>query len=223
MLVTARTYAGSSLMKSLVFIIACFLLLSACSTGATATPAPTLTPLPMLGTPIPEARVFSIRDDQSIVNYEATLTLGGLKIGGTFGVRGNQVRLIPGPGGDRVSVDLQLDGNAVTGANGLIVEALKSNLETRKFPYGRFVAASVQPMPISETAVSVPLEGTLELHGQIRPVAMPVTLSVSGKTLKATAATALDLFDYGVNVPTAVMKSMIVFKADITAEEETVP
>jgi polyisoprenoid-binding protein YceI len=193
-----------------------------CGTSATATPAPTLTALPTIpptGTPIP-SRLFNVTDNLSILNYEAVLQLGGAKIGGTFAVKGLTIKATPDTTGKyNLDVDIRFDGNSVTGANDLVVSALKSNLEVDKYPYGRFLATSKMAIALGETPVDVVLDGTLELHGVQRPFTLPVTITVTKAQLVAQGTTSLDLTDFKVNVPTAIMKSQISFTAKITAEE----
>ncbi len=206
------------LYRKLIFVV--LLLLSACGgASATSTPAPTLTPIPATGTPVPDVRLFTVIDAQSIINYDATLTLGGLKIGGTFAIKGKTIKLVPQKDGFQLDIDIQIDGNSVTGANSLVVDALKRNLESDKFPYGHFLAVSQDLLKTGSTTLQTTAVGTVELHGQTRPISMPITLTLTGYQLKASGATTLDLSDFSVNVPTAIMKSVIAFKADLTAEE----
>lgn len=195
------------------------LFMTACAASATSTPAPTLTAIPATGTAAPNARVFTIDDSQSIINYEATLTIGGLKIGGTFAIKGKTITLMPEKDGTRLQIDIGIDGNSVTGANGLVVDALKRNMETDKFPYGHFAAVSQDVFTLGDTPIQTTAVGTVELHGQTHPIQMPITFSIVAGKLTASGATTLELTDFGVNVPTAVMKSVISFKADLVAQE----
>ncbi len=202
------------------FAILILLFLAGCGPSATATPAPTLTPIPPTGTPV-TGRLFTVSSTLSIVNYEATLQLGGAKIGGTFAINGQTIKAIPDSDGKYLlEIDIQFVGNSVTGANDLVVSALKSNLEVDKYPYGRFLAKSKEAIALGETPVQTILEGTLEVHGVQRSASLPVQITLIKNQLAATGSTSVDLIDYKVNVPTAIMKSQITFTAKVTGEEK---
>ncbi len=202
-------------------LLVCLFALSACGASPTVTPAPTLTPAPATGTAAPNARTFSVLDNQSIINYEATLTLGGLKIGGTFGIKGKTITLVPEKDGMRLLIDIQIDGNSVTGANGLVVDALKKNMETNKFPYGHFIATAKDLLTPGEMPSQTTAVGTVELHGQTRPIEMPITVKLVNNKIIASGATNVELLDFGIYVPTSIMKTVISFKADLNAQEVT--
>lgn len=202
------------------FAILILLFLTGCGTSATATPAPTLTAIPPTGTPV-TGRLFTVSSTLSIVNYEATLQLGGAKIGGTFAINGQTIKAIPDSDGKYLlEIDIQFVGNSVTGANDLVVSALKSNLKVDKYPYGRFLAKSKEAITLGETPVQTILEGTLEVHGVQRSASLPVQITLIKNQLAATGSTSVDLIDYKVNVPTAIMKSQITFTAKVTGEEK---
>ncbi len=211
--------------KRLFLTVFCVVLcVSACTgSGATSTPAPTLTAAPVTGTAPPNARLFTILDDQSVIHYTATLAIGGIQIGGTFAIKGKTITMVPENGGYRLNIDVQIDGNSVTGANSLVVNALKSNMETDKFPYGHFIAQSKDVVTPGTTAVQTIAVGTVELHGQTQPIAMPISFTLINGKIVASGATTLDLLPFGVHVPLSVMKSVITFKADLAAQEATQP
>jgi polyisoprenoid-binding protein YceI len=218
-----RTPFLASDMKTLStkFLFALFglILFAGCGRAATVTPAPTLTTIPPTGTP-QTGLSFNVVDAASIVNYEATLQIGGAKIGGTFAIRGQTVRAIPDDTGKYLlEIDIRFDGSSVTGANDLIVSALKSNLEVDKYPYGQFIAKSATAVALSDQPTLVTFEGTLEVHGVQRPFTLPTQVTLVGGKISATGTTTLDLLDYKVNVPTAIMKSQIAFTAKVSAEQ----
>ncbi len=203
-----------------ITLLSMTLLLNACGSTLTPTPAPTLTTIPDTpGAPNADSRLFNVQPS-SLIHYQATLALGGLHMDGTFGINGKTVRLVPETGGYRLVIDVQLDGNAITGANSLVVNALKANLETDKFPYGHFSAASKDVLNITQTLIKTDLIGTLELHGQTRPIELPISFTLMDGKITASGVTTLDLQDFGVQVPTAIMKSVITFTVDLTAQEQ---
>jgi polyisoprenoid-binding protein YceI len=203
-----------------VFMIACILVLSACGTSLTSTPAPTLTPIPLSKTPAPDVRIFHVVDDQSDIKYQAILQIGGLKMDGTFSTKGKIITMVPVGEGSTLDIDIQIDGNSVTGANSLVVDALKGNLETTKFPYEHFLAKTVQPLKFGPQPVQTMAVGTIELHGQSQPIELPITVTLIDHRLTATGSTTLELLNFGVNVPTALMKSQITFQANMTSQED---
>jgi polyisoprenoid-binding protein YceI len=211
-------------LRFLALCLCCFVGLGAagCGSAATATPAPTLTAIPPTGTAAPQTRTFNVLDSESIINYVATLQLGGAQIGGSFKTQGQSITAIPEKDAYTLKLDIVFDGNSVTGANDLVVNALKGNLEVDKFPYGRFTATTADPIDLEKAqTVATKAQGTLELHGVQRPFILPVniTINASAHKLRIQGSTSLDLLDYKVNVPTAFLKSEISFSADVVAIE----
>jgi polyisoprenoid-binding protein YceI len=105
----------------------------------------------------------------------------------------------------------------VTAVNGLVRDALRSNLEVDKYPFGHFVADSREIVKPGSQSTTITASGTLELHGRTRTVEIPVTVTLDASKLTATLETSVDLLDYEVNVPTALMNSKVTFKAAIVA------
>jgi polyisoprenoid-binding protein YceI len=188
------------------------LLAIGCAARPTPTAAPTLTPT--AATEAPDFPRYAIQPQRSIINYLATGALN-LQLPGTFGVIGNDVQLVPEGDGYRVKIDVVIDGKSVTAVNDLIRSVLVINLEVDRFPTARFVADSVELIALSDGAIPFTASGTLTLHGQVRSIRMPIRMTVIDGLLTATGETRLDLLDYGVNVPTAIMNSTITFKATI--------
>jgi polyisoprenoid-binding protein YceI len=195
------------------------LVASACGIRVASTPLPTLTPTTSV-TEAPQIPTYIIDNRQSIIDYIATGPLN-ITIPGTFSLKGHSVRLVPEGDGYRIKIDALIDGNSVTAVNGLVRDALRASLEVDKYPFGRFIADSkeiVRPaaMPMPFTAA-----GTVELHGRTRTVEIPITITITDGKLTATLETRLDLLDYEVNVPTAIMSSKVTFKAAIVALQES--
>jgi hypothetical protein len=203
--------------RLLAFILLLPLLLTACSARPTSTPAPTLTPT-IAATEVPKIPIYQLNTKQSVINYLATGALN-ITFPGTFSLKGNTVRLVPEGNGYRVKIDMVIDGDSVTAVNDLVKNALKGNLETDKYPNGYFIADSKEIVNLSAAPVTCTLSGTLELHGRKKIFEMPITLSLQGDKLTGSGQTSLDLLDYEVSVPTAIMNSKITFKASIVASE----
>ncbi len=207
-----------------IILMALALAVSACGVHVTSTPLPTLTPTAP-ATQALQIPTYLIDDRQSIVNYVATGAFN-ISIPGTFDMHGKTVRLVPEGDGYRIKIDAWIDGNSVTAVNGLVRNALRANLEVDKYPFGHFIADSkevvskeiVKPgaKPVRFTA-----SGTLELHGRTRTVEMVILIAISEGRLTASLETPIDLLDYEVNVPTAIMNSKVVFKAAIVALRAT--
>mgnify|MGYP005840302119 CR=1 FL=1 len=202
------------------------LLLSACSATPTPTPAPTSPPLPTptpTPAPVPDGPRFAIDAERSTMRYLATGAglLGVIQLPGTFGLTGRLVTLSPEADGYRVHVELIIDGNSATAINGFFLSTLRSVLEIDTYPTATFTASSDQIINLSPGGGTAPFTATgiLELRGRRRPLALPLNMTVQDGVMRATGQVTLDLFDYDVNVPTAIMNSRIVFVADITARE----
>jgi polyisoprenoid-binding protein YceI len=188
---------------------------TACGASPTLTPLPTLTPTAVL-TPAPQTVEYSLNNDQSIINYLATGAFN-IQIPGTFKLMGQTVKFVPEGDGYRVKIDVIIDGKSVTAVNGLVHDALYSNLELDKYPTGHFVADSLEIVKLGKEPITFTASGNLELHGRMRPVKMPITLILDDSGVHANGETMLDLLDFEVNVPTAIMNSKITFKAVIVA------
>lgn len=193
--------------------------LSACTNAATPTPTPPPTPLPTsTPTPAPESHVFTVDDGASTIDYLATGAFG-IQLPGNFSLLGNAVSLVADGDGFRVKIDVLIDGDSVTAVNGLVRDALRGSLEVTKFPTGHFIAVSKEVIKPGADALTVTVSGTLELHGQSKAVQMDITLTVKDGKLTGIGQTDVDLLDYGVNVPTAILNSKVTFKATIIGNE----
>jgi polyisoprenoid-binding protein YceI len=201
------------------FIGGCLLwLIAGCAARPTPTPQPTLTPTPP-ATTVPQTPRYQIDPAASIIRYQATGALN-LQLPGTFGVTGDAIILVPEGGAYRVKLDVVIDGTSVTAVNGLVRDALYNNLEVNKYPTARVVADSVELVTLTDGPIPFTASGTLTLHGVTRTIQLPIIMTISDGVLTANGETTLDLLDYAVNVPTAVMSSTITFKAEIRATEQ---
>lgn len=198
-------------------------LLTSCSASPTPNanllliPSETPTTAP---TDIPAGPIYTLDTRQSILDYVAYGPLG-IQFPGTFSLTGNTVQFVPDGDAYRAKVDLMIDGNSVTAVNDLVKNALKGNLEVDKYPFGYCIAASKETVTLGDVPIKMTVSGTLELHGRKRDFELPITMTVKDGKLSASGETTLDLLDYQINVPTAIMNSKIKFKATIIATLST--
>jgi polyisoprenoid-binding protein YceI len=198
------------LLFSLVFLSACG------AATPTPTPAPTLTAIPTTVNNV----VFQLQNDKSIIDYVAYGALS-INLPGTFALNGRSIQFVPDKDGYRIKMDVVIDGASVTAVNDLVKNALKGNLEVDKYPNGYFEADSAEIIKYDQQSYDITAAGTLTLHGQTRNVQMPIHVVLQNNSLKATGQMDLNLLDYNVNVPTAVMDSKVTFKATIVASCES--
>lgn len=194
------------------------ILISGCAARPAPTPRPTLTPTAAL-TPAPETPRYLIDNERSILRYTASGQglLGFAQVPGEFKLKGRAVTLVPEVEGFRVKLDMVIDGSTATAANGLLLNTLRSILEIEIYPFAYVAADSTQIVPLTEDTLSLTLTGTLELHGRKRSLDLPITLSIKDGVLRGKGTIELDLNEYEVNVPTAIMSSRIKFEAEIVA------
>jgi polyisoprenoid-binding protein YceI len=198
-----------------ISLIGLALVICACGVRVTSTPLPTLTPT-VPATDASQIPSYTIDDKQSIINYVATGPLN-ISLPGTFRTQGKTVLLVPEGESYRIKIDTLIDGNSVTAVNGIVRDALRSNLEVDKYPFGHFIADSKEIVKLGPKPTTFTASGTLELHGHTRTVEIPISATLDGAKMTATLETSVDLLDYEVNVPTAIMNSKVTFKAAIVA------
>lgn len=202
--------------RLITFVI--FMVISGCAARPAPTPRPTLTPTAAL-TPAPESPRYLIDNERSILRYTASGQglLGFAQVPGQFKLKGRTVTLVPEGEGFRVKLEMVIDGDTATAANGLLLNTLRSILEIEVYRFAYVSADSTQIVPLTEEPLSLTLTGTLELHGHKRPLDLPIMLSIKDGLLKGKGIIELDLNEYEVNVPTAIMSSRIKFEAEIVA------
>lgn len=195
------------------------LMLAACN-PATPTPPPTATATSApTATPAPNEQRYGIDPKTSIIDYMASGALG-IQFPGTFSILGDEIKLIPDGDGYQIKVTVLIDGKSVTAVNDLVKGALTANLEVDKYPTATFIAAATTPIQLMAGTQQVIAKGELTLHGETRVIEMPIAVTISGDALDQIAIvgeTKLDLLDYKVNVPTAILSSTITFKASLVA------
>ncbi|MCC6188175.1 MAG: YceI family protein [Anaerolineales bacterium] len=204
------------------------LALAACSAAPAVTPDDP--PLVSREPPTPTAtaplkRVFAVDTEVSVMRYRATGqgALGVIHIPGTFKLAGQDVVLTPEGNGYWLDVALVVDGETATAPNGLFLNVLRTALEIERYPTAVFTGRSETPIRLDGEPVDFVVTGSLELHGQTRPLAMPLAMTYAGGVLRATGEVMLDLRDFEAHVPDAIMASQIVFAADITSREVAQP
>jgi polyisoprenoid-binding protein YceI len=83
------------------------------------------------------------------------------------------------------------------------INARRTVFESATYPEIRFeLTRVVSPEALPDAgAVSALLQGTLHLHGETRPLEVPVTLERQGETLTATGSFEVALSDFGMRRP----------------------
>jgi len=205
--------------------LALLLIVSGCTGAAaipTPTPVPTATPTTTpTETPAPLTRSFFIVDEASTVKYEGLLQIGNVKVNGQFKTKGNMVRAVPQGDSYLLDVDVLLVGDPQdSNKDDFVGKALASALEVDKYPNGRFTAKIADPISLAvETTLKTTATGTLELHGQQRPLSFPVDVTFTAGKLTFSGSVKIDLLDFKINIPTALMKSQVTITAAIVAGE----
>jgi polyisoprenoid-binding protein YceI len=76
-------------------------------------------------------------------------------------------------------------------------------LDVKKFPNIEFRSTKVAVTPSGDNAWDVTITGELELHGERKPVTIPVAVSIQGDTLTAKGNAAIKQTDFGITPITA--------------------
>ena len=201
------------------FTLSALLLLAACggrdpASGALVTPPPTEA----------AATILHVYPAASRVGFDAQALGGRMQVAGTYGIVGGTVTLRPEADQLRIMVYLEIDTPSVTVGNGLVDEALKLGMETDLYPRAVFQASSVEPVPVTDEEVAFTLDGTLTLHGQTQPVQMTVgPATVIDNHMESTSSMTIDLANYGISLPAAVVNSTIVLDVQLSADEAPPP
>ena len=189
-------------------------LLTGCAGSASSpTDAPTLTAAP--ATTVANVQSYPLDDAHSIIRYQSTLTLGNLEVDGTFNTRGKALTVSTQGSQTTVAIDLQIIGASITSPGNIGVDTFKGMLEIDKYPYAHFIASVSAPTvdlgatPAAENAV-----GTLEMHGQTRPIQIPVQIARVNGRVSAVGTLSLEMTDFGMVVP-GLIKSRITMTADL--------
>jgi polyisoprenoid-binding protein YceI len=208
----------------LAFCLILLLALAGCGRGPGLAPTPTATATatpPATATLTAEGLSFAVDTAKSVFGYTGTGqgVLGFAKLTGTIGLSGTAVELMPEGEGYRVRINLQIDTMTATAINDLLLNTLRGVLEVDKHPYAYFYGQSdaVVALPDGQTA-QVNLVGTLELRKFKLPLTVPIRITRNGDTLTGSTQLNVDLVDYKINVPTAIMNSKIVFDVSIWSD-----
>jgi polyisoprenoid-binding protein YceI len=192
-------------------------LLSLCiSCGGNMAPTntpPTLTPPPS-PTAIPNSRPFLIDAQTSTFGYSAAGQgiLSAMKIEGIFKLTGNTMILVPAEDGlYHLDADWLIDVSSATAPNAMLLDTLRTVLEVSQYPNVLFVGRSTQPLSVVDGQSTVNLLGVLTLRGKSNPLTVPLMVRMEAGRLTAEGQITLDLKDFGLNVPTAIMSSTLTF------------
>jgi len=190
------------------------LVVTGCSGPA---PTPTITPIPTITpTPAPNAQRYAADTTIPAFNYKAT---GILTIEGTFKLASGTLLMTPN-GTDssyRMRVTLIIDGNSLTAPGDFWMGLMRNVLQTSKFPTATFDGVAKDPIVFQNGTGMFTAAGSLELRGRKRPLEIPFTITREGNTLKGTGRVSIDLGQYDIPVPTAIMSPMMQFVINVTA------
>ncbi|GEM_PF-1129883 len=194
-------------------------LLSGC--GGNAAPPAAATPIPTVTPEHVPSTHLNVIPEESAVRFTAAALGGNIQVEGSYGVLGGEVVLRPEEGQLRIRALVLIDTPSVTVGNAVIDEALRLGMETTAYPIAIFDAASTTLVPVTEEPVAFTLAGTLTLHGQTQAVTMQVDpATVIDNHLNARATMAIDLSDFGIVLPEAVVSSAIVLDVTLIADED---
>ncbi|MBI5931415.1 MAG: YceI family protein [Chloroflexi bacterium] len=170
-------------------------------------------------TPVPESKVYAVSKEDSLLNF----TILG-KVHGTIDISGENFTLEPTEDGQwHVVANMQLDGQSTKTESGEFIDfVLKAGLKADEYPYGRFVARSIEtfadPTNIPEQAAQ--LVGDLEISGVVNTYTLDCTVSVLDGVLTVYTTPTIDLKEFGVNFPEQIgsseMTTEITVKAYLT-------
>lgn len=203
--------------------------------AATPAPAPAVTPAPAPApapaatpAPAPEAApaaapaagsatyVIEPNDDSDIsfTGYKVT----GHKVGGFANFSGN----VQVPGGDlsQAKIEVAVDLASVFSEAGALTEKLKSSdfFDVSKNPQAKFTSTGIE-----KTADGYLVKGDFDLHGVVKPIGFPATISVEGDTLKASAEFTIDRNTWGVSyagVTDDLIKPEVLISFNIVAKKQ---
>jgi polyisoprenoid-binding protein YceI len=122
--------------------------------------------------------------------FSGTVTLpaeggSGAQVSMRFDVRGLQVLAKGEPAGDAPKVQATMHGPEV--------------LDVARFPLITFVSQHVTIQRAGADALKAEVDGSLQLHGVVRPVHVPVEVQLTQGGLRATGQTVLKQTDYGIS------------------------
>ncbi len=197
------------------------LLLAGCGAPAPVTPVP---PQPTLTPTAVTATTLHVLAAESTVSFTAEALGGSIRVEGSYDVLGGHVILTPEEGQLRVAVLVLIDTPSVTVGTGVIDEALRLGMEANAFPVATFNAESTTLVPVTEEPVAFTLAGTLTLHGQTQPVTMSIgPATVIQGHMDAAGVMDINLADFGIILPEAVVSSAITLNVVLIADEQAPP
>ena len=162
--------------------------------------------------------------DESHVGFTAQALGGSMEVAGSYDILGGNVILTPEDGQLRIRATLNIDTPSITVHNAVIDEVLRLGMEADTYPVAIFDATSTALVPVTEEEVAFILEGTLTLHGQTRAVTMTVEpATVIDNHLRSASRMTLDLADFGISMPEAMVDSTIVLDVTLVADETPPP
>ena len=205
--------------RSFLPVLALVALLVACSPPSTAQ-APQITPT----LPASSSVQLNVLPEESTIHFTAQALGGQIEVLGSYGVLGGQVTLTPTENAYEVNALVLIDTPSATVGNAVIDEALKLGMESTRYPVATFNAISTTLVPVTTDPVAFTLAGTLTLHGQTQPVIMQIDpATVINGHMIAEAVMAIDLANFGISLPNAVVNSAITLHVSLIADKTAPP
>jgi polyisoprenoid-binding protein YceI len=129
-----------------------------------------------------------------------TLDATGHTVRGTLALREGAVEFEPGGGlaSGRIVIDAR---SAQTGSDGRDKTMHREVLETEKFPEFVFLPQRLEGVVAREGRSDVVLAGNLEIHGEVKPVTLPASITVSGDEVSASATLTIPFVAWGMHDP----------------------
>lgn len=143
--------------------------------------------------------VFDRESDATIIQFQIVDT----DISGTFEMFGHWFEFIyiPEEDGWCAVLWLDIDGNSVQAGNEVLNNLMIFAFQAERYPVGRFVgAATTLISDLSETN-SVVMSGDIELSGVVQDLEVPITFSITGDQLTASAKFIINANDFGASLP----------------------
>jgi polyisoprenoid-binding protein YceI len=129
-----------------------------------------------------------------------TLDATGHTVRGTLALREGAVEFEPGGGlaSGRIVIDAR---SAQTGSDGRDKTMHREVLETEKFPEFVFLPQRLEGVVAREGRSDVVLAGNLEIHGEVKPVTLPASITVRGDEVSASATLTIPFVAWGMHDP----------------------
>lgn len=146
------------------------------------------------------ARGDSLVLDRSGSAVTFTLDATGHTVRGTLALKDGTVEFDPagGPASGRIVIDATA---AATGSSGRDKTMHKEVLESEKYPEFVFLPERLDGAVARDGQSQAVLVGRLEIHGVVKPVSLPASITVVGDRVEATASLTIPFVAWGMHDP----------------------